>query len=328
MGNKYLCSVIIPTYKREESLCRTLESLLKQDFKQFEILIVDNAVSPSLEKKIENYKKESDITIRYIPEPRLGLHYGRNRGALESASEILLYTDDDTLFPENWVQNMVKSFSYSTKVAAVGGKVLPDFEDNSNQIGKEWFLKNAQGYLSLLDFSEKITVLPKDNLSIYGCNMALRKSVLQKIGGFNPELYGDIYLGDGETGTLKKIQEAGWDLLYNPEVMLYHVIPSYRLTVGYLKLRAWNQGASDSYTKYHSAIPSAWYLLLNLLEFISRLLLKYFQLYFSFIFRKDRFKLIQGISYHKSKINYVFRLFYDLNFRKLVLKNNWYEETV
>lgn len=323
-----LASVVIPTYKREESLFETLNSLQKQSYKDFDILVVDNAVSDSLKNRIENLIKESEITIKYIPEPRLGLHYGRNRGAIEAKTDILIYTDDDTLFPENWVEQIILSFK-NPKVGAVGGKVLPKIDLNSkNKVITEWFLKNAKGYLSLLDMGESEFTLPKGNYNIYGCNMAIRRTALVEVGGFNPELYGDTNLGDGETGTLKKIQNKGWDLLYSPTVFLYHVIPPHRLTIDYLKLRAWNQGASDSYTKYHPKIPMRIVLLVDMFEFSLRMFYKYFQLSCNLLYSKDKLKLIQGISYLKSKINYLMRLFFDNKFRQLVEKTNWYQDFV
>lgn len=319
-------SVIIPTYKREESLKNTLDSLLKQNFKEFEILVVDNAVSDSLKVIVETIVQGSSIPIKYVPEPKLGVHNARNRGASVALSEILIFTDDDILFDNNWVERIINAFS-SDRIGVVGGKVFPLIEKEPLNSIKDWYLNEGKGFLSILDLGDEKLILPKGNYCIYSCNMAIRKSILKEVGGFNPELYGDVYLGDGETGTLKKVQNAGWDLLYSPDVFLFHVIPPNRLTIDYLKLRAWNQGASDSYTKYHPEIQNRMVLLIDIAENSLRFLYKYFQSSFNFLYHKDKLKLIIGKSYHKSKINYLIRLFIDKDFRKLVERTNWYYDT-
>ena len=75
-------SVIIPTYHRETSILDALESLIHQDIDDYEIIVIDNAVSSSLENRIALFSKKNMKAIRYCAEPKLGLHFARNK-ALE-----------------------------------------------------------------------------------------------------------------------------------------------------------------------------------------------------------------------------------------------------
>ena len=87
--------------------------------------------------------------------------------------------------------------------------------------------------------------------NIWGCNMAVRKSVLFEIGGFNPDGIGDkrsIWLrGDGECGMENKILTRGLKLFYDPQAWLFHRIPQSRLTPDYFYWRLFIQGIDDSY---------------------------------------------------------------------------------
>jgi len=75
---------------------------------------------------------------------------------------------------------------------------------------------------------------------------------LYQVGGFNPDAIGDkrlIWLrGDGETGLQKKLYDAGYKVIYEPEAWLYHRVPASRLRPEYFYWRAFIQGISDSYS--------------------------------------------------------------------------------
>jgi glucosyl-dolichyl phosphate glucuronosyltransferase len=62
--------------------------------------------------------------------------------------------------------------------------------------------------LGLVDISETFRLEPQG--FFFGGNMAIRREVLFQVGGFNPELVGDLYLGDGEVGLeLRDLQGRG-----------------------------------------------------------------------------------------------------------------------
>ena len=60
------------------------------------------------------------------------------------------------------------------------------------------------------------------------------------------------YRGDGETGLWLKMRSAGETLWYCPEATAYHIVPGSRMTVEYLKSRAYNQGISQSFTEFRT----------------------------------------------------------------------------
>ena len=85
--------------------------------------------------------------------------------------------------------------------------------------------------------------------------MAIRRDVLFQVGGFNPDLVGDFFLGDGETGVNRKLWERGMVVGYVPEAIIYHHIPPQKMTVKFFRRRMANEGAADVYTRFHHGIP-------------------------------------------------------------------------
>ena len=237
-------SVIVPTYRRTQFLFDAVSSILMQAAGEtsFEILVVDNEPRENVEAKSFCLKH----SLIYLHEPRPGLHFARHAGAYYASGEILVYIDDDIHATEGWLENICLPFD-DPRVGVVGGMVLPEWEIPA----PEWMALIHPGFLSLLDLG----AAPRD-LSwleqVYGCNFAIRKSVLFDVGGFNPDSYADRNLGwsrgDGETGLLKKVYSAGYTVRYEPSACVYHCIPEARLTKSYLLKRAFNQAISDAFS--------------------------------------------------------------------------------
>lgn len=93
-------SVILPFYNAELTLNRAIESILKQDFRDFELILIDNN-STDDSKKIAERWKENDARIRLIEESRQGVMFASNRGAEEAYGEYISRMDaDDWAYPD------------------------------------------------------------------------------------------------------------------------------------------------------------------------------------------------------------------------------------
>lgn len=245
-----LLSIVIPTRNRAELLSDLIESLAQQEAVPFEweIVIVDNASSDHTAETIKKLQSSLDITIRYFHETRIGLVYGRHRGAEEARGKIIGYLDDDMFLSSTWVQGAEKIIK--GQADAVVGRILPHWETPP----PGWLQKSAKGgsysYLGLLDLGpvEK-TVEPA---FVFGGNCFLPKELIFSLGGFHPDGVPRDQLkfrGDGETGLMVKFKKAGLRSIYDPRATAYHIINANRLTVDYFCRRAFNQGISDSYTR-------------------------------------------------------------------------------
>jgi glucosyl-dolichyl phosphate glucuronosyltransferase len=87
---------------------------------------------------------------------------------------------------------------------------------------------------------------------VYGCNCFVKRDIVLKLKGFNPDGVPSGLLrfrGDGETGFFRKVEKHGYRAYYDPIAEAFHRIPKERMTIEYLKKRYYNQGISDSYTQ-------------------------------------------------------------------------------
>jgi len=165
MDNRF--SVVIPAYNEEYYIGRCLESLKKQDYKGFlEIIVVNNASTDRTHKVAESYG------VRVIDEPQKGISYALRRGCVEAKGDVFVFTDADTHLPSNWISEINRKLNDDPELVAIGGPYLfYDADIAVNFLVKEFVFKIYKQIAP--------TILP--------CvNMAVKREVYEKIGGFNP----------------------------------------------------------------------------------------------------------------------------------------------
>ena len=139
-----MLTVFTPAYNRRKELERLYESLLNQDYKDFEWLIVDDGSSDGTENYVKNLIKENKIRINYVKKENGGKPSAYNKGLDYAKGDIFLTIDSDDIFRPN-----------------VLGKIVSDFDDIlETDIGGVMYL---QTYIS---DSKKIigTEFPNDNM--------------------------------------------------------------------------------------------------------------------------------------------------------------------
>lgn len=160
-------SVVIPAYNEEKYIAACLESLAKQIVKPDEIIVVNNRSSDNTVNIAKQYQ------VRIVNEKHQGIIQARNRGFNEAKYDIIARTDADTVVPRNWIKKIKKSFS-NEKVIAVSGSAdfydLPEVIQNSKLPTKTVF----KSYVQIIK-----KILRHD--SLYGPNMAIRKSAWEKV---------------------------------------------------------------------------------------------------------------------------------------------------
>jgi len=312
-------SAIIPTHNRCHYLRDAIISLQRQDFPkdEYEIIVVDNNSTDATPAVVEQCNRSGGKKIIYVPEPALGLHNARHAGARRSRGEILAFTDDDAIYDPHWLAGLLRYYD-DPLVGCVGGKILPLWEVEP----PAWVNMLPSGFISILDLGDKPMEL--EHPGLYGVNFSIRKEILFRCGGFNPESFGAVWLGDGETGLLRKVLRAGYKLVYAPEAICHHLVPKERLTVEYVRRRAANEGACGSYNSFKQKRPGKLLLLGR-----SGALLLYAGVH-DLMGRLSHAVGSQRLVYHHwrkaygiSRMKYEFRLIFDQRLRELVLKDDW-----
>lgn len=306
---------------------RCLDSLQTQELDNFEIILVDNAADEDLRRKVLSFNQGARIGVTYVPEPNLGLHNARHTGARAAAGEILVFTDDDATFVPGWLVAYAKAFADHPEMAAAGGPVRPAWEASP----PPWLLEFVRdsmssrktfGALSLMEPHEEFRL--DANGYFFGVNMAIRRDVLFAMGGFNPDSFGTVWLGDGETGLNRKLWQQGMLVGYVPDAVVYHHISPERMTVEYMCRRMANEGASEMYHLFRQRGINVKSLLRGIVGAIYRGLPLWF-LVLLFRGNTDRrmIKVKMEAARSWSHVVYICRLAFSAHFRSLVLRERW-----
>jgi glycosyltransferase involved in cell wall biosynthesis len=165
-------SVIIPAFNEEKFLGNCLLSLKEQDFKDFEIIVVDNN---STDKTVEIAKK---FGVILVSEKNQGVAFARNKGAKIAKGKILVFTDADTILPKNWLSRIKEEFEKDKELIAFGGSCQFYSGPISARLASKFLLKP---FLFLDKFFS-------GGFNLMGCNMAMKREAFLKVGGFNEKL--------------------------------------------------------------------------------------------------------------------------------------------
>jgi len=233
-------SVIIGTYNRFESLSNTLESLLtNRDINGFdyEIIVVDNNSKDKTKDVVDRYINKFDGRLKYLFEPNQGLNYARNKGIRESKGEIVVFTDDDVIVSEDWI-NHIGEFFKNTDYDAVGGRVLPTYPENS-----PWWVKKYRNILAgailVHDYGEDNIAYDRSKMNQFvGANMAFKRDVFDSCGYFQT----NIGVGQGtmgaETEIFNRLTEHKKRICYCGKILVWHPVEQRRMTLRFIA--RWN----------------------------------------------------------------------------------------
>ena len=109
MFKNELVTICITTYNREKFLQKTVESILKQTYTEFEIIIVDDYSTDGTQELIENYLIKLDTRIRYIRhEVNKGLAAGRNSAIFNAKGKYFTFCDDDDEWEDCFIEEFIK----------------------------------------------------------------------------------------------------------------------------------------------------------------------------------------------------------------------------
>ncbi|NWJ47928.1 MAG: glycosyltransferase [Chloroflexi bacterium] len=244
------------TRGRPESLERALKSLLLLDYPtdKLEVLVVDNAPpDDATEKVVAHFPQFS-----YVVEPRPGLDWARNRAIKEAQGEIIAYTDDDVAVDSLWLKAIVRPFE-EPNVMCVTGLVAPAERDTDAQNWFEEYNGFGKGF-------EKRYYVPgmRRNWAFFplgsggfgtGANMAYRKSLFERVGGFDEALdVGTPTHGAGDLEMYYRTLHNGFTLVYEPQALIWHYHRrDYKVLKG--QIRDWGRGVYAFWTKVFLTDP-------------------------------------------------------------------------
>lgn len=232
-------SVVICTYNRADLLGRTLDSLAASrvpDGLSWEVVVVDNNSTDDTADVVRARVAGYPCPLRVMTERTQGKSPALNSGILASAGRVIVFTDDDVWIPPGWLAAGVEPLLADGDIEYTGGPVHPMWE-----VEPPAWIEGDRGLLwgpiALLDYGDEPFVF-EDRLRIaMGVNMAVRRSLIDRVGGFHPALErrGTSLMGQGQAEFFFRTRAAGARGLYVPEMWLRHHVPAERLTRDYYR---------------------------------------------------------------------------------------------
>ncbi len=204
-------TIVIATADREGCVRGCIESLKKQGVpEEIEVLIIDaGREEPVDADAVAGLWANSRVVRSEIR--NAGVQ--RNRGVREAAGNMIIFLDDDTFVQPNWWPSIVEPLE-ENDVGVVAGAVWCNPSPN--------FTDRRGGYINALGYPQQVThrsaAAPRDVDWPMTTNMAVRKSVMEQIGGFS-DVFG-VYDEDIDLGY--KIRHAGWRIVFQPSSAVYH----------------------------------------------------------------------------------------------------------
>lgn len=236
---KTLISAVVCTYNRCASLCETLNSLAAQRLPgeaTLEIVVVDNNSADGTKAVVAEAARHSAWSVRYVFEPRQGLSYARNAGIRNAGGMLLAFIDDDVKVEPEWAAALLACFS-ETGCDAVAGKVNMWWTCPR----PHWLADELHGPLISQDLGPQRRPWAERGRWMLGANMAFRRGVFERIGGFREELgrKGDALIGGEDREMSERLLAAGGALYYEPQAVAWHQVDQQRVSQPYL--RRWYQ---------------------------------------------------------------------------------------
>lgn len=207
-----LISLIVCTRNRCMSLRACLEYIKRLESPgDWEFVVVNNASTDGTADLLKCFREEVSFRVVVVEELKSGLGRARNAGIAASTGEILAFTDDDCYVSPDYLKQVLEVFK-DEKIGYMGGRVLLyDPTDLPATIRTE---------------SETRLIEPHSFIragQLLGANMAVRKSLIGKIGVFDPEFGAGSQFSSGEDVDLQaRASASGATGIYHPGPLVWH----------------------------------------------------------------------------------------------------------
>ncbi|MGF1524759.1 MAG: hormogonium polysaccharide biosynthesis glycosyltransferase HpsE [Leptolyngbyaceae cyanobacterium] len=232
-------TIAIPTYNGGDRLPVVLERLLAQvDTASliWEVIVADNNSRDNTAAVVRQYQQKwpQSTPLRYAFVAEQGAAFARQRAVTIARGRIVAFLDDDNVPAEDWVSSVHRFAVENPEAGAFGSQIHGDLE---SPLPKE--LKHFACFLAIVERGSKPRLYePEKKILPPGAGLAVRRSAwLQHVPKrlFLNHKGKKAGLASEDLEAVLHIQKAGWEIWYNPEMVVYHRIPSARLQASYLR---------------------------------------------------------------------------------------------
>lgn len=205
-----LISVVLPIYNVEKYLCRCLDSVIAQTYKNIEIILVDDGSPDNCPKICDDYEKK-DSRIKVIHQQNGGLSAARNAGLEASSGKFIAFIDSDDYVSHDYLSFMYELIDkYDADIASCGAmEVYPSGKSSPQSHDTSIHVMDSREALERMCYNEDFFVTAWDKL--------YRRSLFEHIRFPVGKLFED-------TGTTYKLVDRARKIVSCCEIKYYYVI--------------------------------------------------------------------------------------------------------
>ncbi|MFH2035106.1 MAG: glycosyltransferase family A protein [Candidatus Zixiibacteriota bacterium] len=208
MEMNFKFSLIMSTLNRTNEVSKFLDSLSRQSYKNYELIIVDQNDDDRLKETVDKYANICTEIIRLKSER--GLSRGRNVGLAHASGDIIAFPDDDCNYPENLLKNVNEWFEQNNDYAGVSGVSVG--RDGNLSVGR---FDNTSGDIDRLNIWNRMTSI----------GFFVKKSVVGNEIRFDEKLgvgSGTIYGAAEDIDFPLQLLAHGNNLFFSPNLKITH----------------------------------------------------------------------------------------------------------
>jgi len=233
-------SIILSVYNNENTLRACLDSLLEIDYKNYEVILVNDASTDSTLSIMKEYANKKIKVVSY--KINKGVPGARNEGMKKAKGSIYVFSDGDCTFDKSWPMGLIKALK-DPKVGFSGGRDKAPPGEPLVKRCVDYTMTSFIGTAGLRGSDKRIS-----KYAVTGCNFAVKKSVVDKIGMHNEKIR---WRGE-EKEWSQRARDASYDIKFVAESFVLH----YRR----ISLKSfWNQTFKSGQARYDivKAAPKA-----------------------------------------------------------------------
>ena len=158
-------SIVIPVYQAEQTLRSTLESVLAQSYRDYEVIIVDDGSTDGSSEIYESYKEQFH-SCQIVRQKNSGASAARNNGIRQAVGKYIVFLDSDDLLEPTALECMIKEAEENHADLVIGNYVI--FFDHENRENKPPWLNDMKSYGWMMNREDIITLFGDERTSLLG----------------------------------------------------------------------------------------------------------------------------------------------------------------
>lgn len=243
-------SIIVCTYNRSYAITKCLdsiaESLRAAASVEAEIVVVDNASTDDTSAVVRKWAETCDFPVQALYEPRKGVSAARNCAIRAAQGDLLAFTDDDCRLSRNYIIEALRHDAADKGPVLRGGRVelgdpadLPITIQTYDKVRYWYRPESLKKYVHL------------GGGMIVGCNLAMRRALIDRIGLFDERFGPGTSIPAGEdTDYIYRAYLANIRIEYVPDMTIFHFHGRKTAAQAEALLRNYVLGAGALYAKY------------------------------------------------------------------------------